>query len=143
MHRTVDEALPVVGSETVLGLTLLELSQRPLSHLDVAVWHSVGFHPDIAVRGVASLAIFKRRDLVAILHQLCQVDHTVEHPLTEHHGMVLGAIESQFLGDGAHETRAFDVDLVQLYAALLTSSFCRNKTRGAVVRLSVGSRQIT
>ena len=55
--------------------------------------------------------------------------------------MVLGAIETQFLGDGAHETRACDVDLLQLHAAPLTSSFCKQKTRRAVVRLSVVSRR--
>lgn len=66
MHRTVDEALAVVGNEVVLRLTLLELSQCPLGHLDVAVGADVRLHSDVAVCDVASPEVFERRDLVGV-----------------------------------------------------------------------------
>lgn len=58
--------------------------------------------------------------------------------------MVFWSIKTQFFGDGAHEARTSVVDLLQLHAVpFLPSFFSDQKTRGAVVRLSVASRLIT
>lgn len=115
VYRSINKGLAVVCDQVILLPTAPEFRQRALGDLEVLQESVVGLNPNLSELCIPAVKILVRTDLIPSVHQLGDVNLSIEVRSAQHQRMVLWSVVPQLFRESANQAAAGDVDLLKMH----------------------------